>query len=384
MAISDTNSMNAGTFGVTRGNEDVTSPSALPVPGAMPIAQQETPIVKNNISVQGGSSGGGGIFGALGKVVGAALPLLLSDGGFVKGYADGGLNTQDGNYGPQGMLEPPAGPQQDSQQNTSQMHSAAAAMGYLVGAYHQQKYGGTPDTLVKATNEFKQLVTGGNQQADPDAQKALSDAVGMPSQPAPKDMLEPGPAARPAQPQPAPQMPPQPMPAPQPQPGAKPAPIAMPQQQPPQASMTGYMQPIHFAEGGPPPLAPGQPFEGSGEVNGPGTSTSDSIPAKLSDGEYVMSAAATQFFGVDKLNSMNEKGKQGYMQAIHGVEQNQGQKPGMPPSAPGAMPSAPPAMPVGGAMKPPIMPPMMSPGQQKPMSHGGPAMRPKSSGYMGC
>ncbi|WP_158717839.1 hypothetical protein [Streptomyces sp. NRRL F-2664] len=42
-----------------------------------------------------------------------------------------------------------------------------------------------------------------------------------------------------------------------------------------------------------------------GIVRGPGTSTSDSIPAWLSDGEYVVSAAAVQQIGVSNLDALN-------------------------------------------------------------------------------
>jgi hypothetical protein len=46
--------------------------------------------------------------------------------------------------------------------------------------------------------------------------------------------------------------------------------------------------------------------EGSGgKVRGAGTSTSDSIPAMLSNGEYVLNAAATQNFGIPLLDQMN-------------------------------------------------------------------------------
>jgi hypothetical protein len=38
-------------------------------------------------------------------------------------------------------------------------------------------------------------------------------------------------------------------------------------------------------------------FTGGGGVNGPGTGTSDSIPALLSDGEFVMTADAVKGFG---------------------------------------------------------------------------------------
>ena len=42
-----------------------------------------------------------------------------------------------------------------------------------------------------------------------------------------------------------------------------------------------------------------------GLVSGPGTSTSDSIPARLSAGEYVLRAAAVRRLGVDFLHALN-------------------------------------------------------------------------------
>ena len=45
-------------------------------------------------------------------------------------------------------------------------------------------------------------------------------------------------------------------------------------------------------------------FAGSGPVDGPGTGVSDSIPARLSDGEFVFTAKATQEIGADTLMSM--------------------------------------------------------------------------------
>ena len=44
-----------------------------------------------------------------------------------------------------------------------------------------------------------------------------------------------------------------------------------------------------------------------GPVHGPGTATSDSIPAYLSDGEYVVRAAAVDHYGVDTMNLINAK-----------------------------------------------------------------------------
>lgn len=51
-----------------------------------------------------------------------------------------------------------------------------------------------------------------------------------------------------------------------------------------------------FAEGG---------FAEGGFVSGPGTSTSDSIPARLSNGEYVIKASAVKNLGVDFLDRLN-------------------------------------------------------------------------------
>ena len=47
-------------------------------------------------------------------------------------------------------------------------------------------------------------------------------------------------------------------------------------------------------------------FSGAGPVNGPGSEVSDSIPARLSDGEFVMTAKATEQLGADRLQSMME------------------------------------------------------------------------------
>ena len=45
-------------------------------------------------------------------------------------------------------------------------------------------------------------------------------------------------------------------------------------------------------------------FSGSGPVEGPGTEVSDSIPARLSDGEFVFTAKAVEEIGADRLMSM--------------------------------------------------------------------------------
>ena len=46
-----------------------------------------------------------------------------------------------------------------------------------------------------------------------------------------------------------------------------------------------------------------------GYISGPGTSTSDSIPAMLSDGEFVIKASSTAAIGLDALNAMNRTGR---------------------------------------------------------------------------
>ena len=45
-------------------------------------------------------------------------------------------------------------------------------------------------------------------------------------------------------------------------------------------------------------------FSGSGPIKGPGSGVSDSIPARLSDGEFVFTTKATEEIGVDNLMSM--------------------------------------------------------------------------------
>lgn len=50
-------------------------------------------------------------------------------------------------------------------------------------------------------------------------------------------------------------------------------------------------------------------FAGGGSVEGPGTGTSDSIFARLSNGEFVLRAAAVRALGLNRLNFMNQFGK---------------------------------------------------------------------------
>jgi len=53
-------------------------------------------------------------------------------------------------------------------------------------------------------------------------------------------------------------------------------------------------------------------FSGAGEVDGPGTGVSDSIPARLSDGEFVMTRKATDAIGPDNLQSMMDEAEMAY------------------------------------------------------------------------
>lgn len=53
-------------------------------------------------------------------------------------------------------------------------------------------------------------------------------------------------------------------------------------------------------------------FSGAGEVEGPGDGTSDSIPARLSDGEFVFTKKATDQLGADNLQTMMDDAERAY------------------------------------------------------------------------
>ena len=53
-------------------------------------------------------------------------------------------------------------------------------------------------------------------------------------------------------------------------------------------------------------------FAGEGAVEGPGTGTSDSIPARLSDGEFVFTRKATDQIGTDQLQTMMDDAERAY------------------------------------------------------------------------
>ncbi len=64
-------------------------------------------------------------------------------------------------------------------------------------------------------------------------------------------------------------------------------------------------------------------FTDDGEVEGPGTGTSDSIPALLSDGEFVFTAKAVKNIGVDKLRKMMKQAEADYDAGIESQAEEQ-------------------------------------------------------------
>lgn len=64
-------------------------------------------------------------------------------------------------------------------------------------------------------------------------------------------------------------------------------------------------------------------FAVGGYVTGPGTSTSDSIPAMLSNGEYVMSASSVSGYGVGFMNALNQN-RVMFAPATQAAQNNQG------------------------------------------------------------
>jgi hypothetical protein len=60
-------------------------------------------------------------------------------------------------------------------------------------------------------------------------------------------------------------------------------------------------------------------FAGSGEVEGPGTGISDSIPARLSDGEFVITRKATDQIGADNLQKMMDDAERAYDGGLMGM-----------------------------------------------------------------
>ena len=69
-------------------------------------------------------------------------------------------------------------------------------------------------------------------------------------------------------------------------------------------------------------------FSGAGEVEGPGTGVSDSIPARLSDGEFVFTKKATDQIGADNLQRMMDDAERAYdggyqMKAVGGMMEDE-------------------------------------------------------------
>ena len=63
--------------------------------------------------------------------------------------------------------------------------------------------------------------------------------------------------------------------------------------------------PVRVAAGGAPDSEPLPAFASGGHIKGAGTGTSDSILARLSNGEYVVRAAAVRKYGLQTLHAMN-------------------------------------------------------------------------------
>ena len=80
-------------------------------------------------------------------------------------------------------------------------------------------------------------------------------------------------------------------------------------------------------------------FTGEGEVDGPGTGTSDDIPAMLSDGEFVFTAKATRQIGVDKLRKQMRTAEDEYDNSM-AVQDSQQVESGQPMMAKGGLLSA--------------------------------------------
>jgi hypothetical protein len=79
-----------------------------------------------------------------------------------------------------------------------------------------------------------------------------------------------------------------------------------------------YTQPTYFNMGGIAALAQGGYPRRIGQISGPGTETSDDIPAMLSDGEFVMTARAVRGAG----NGSRREGAKKMYALMHQLERN--------------------------------------------------------------
>lgn len=87
------------------------------------------------------------------------------------------------------------------------------------------------------------------------------------------------------------------------------------------AMYTNLMPPRYFNQGGVASLAQGGYPRRIGQISGPGTETSDDIPAMLSDGEFVMTARAVR--GADPTgNGSRREGAKRMYALMHQLEQN--------------------------------------------------------------
>jgi hypothetical protein len=84
------------------------------------------------------------------------------------------------------------------------------------------------------------------------------------------------------------------------------------------AMYPNLMRPMRFNQGGVASLAQGGYPRRIGQIEGPGTETSDDIPAMLSDGEFVMTARAVRGAG----NGSRREGAKKMYAMMHQLEQN--------------------------------------------------------------
>jgi len=370
--------------------------------GSNQIAQATQQVAQAAASKK--SDSGGGIFGTIGSIIGKVIPFLAC-GGMVN-YAEGG------------PFAPPDQSMNDPSQDPSQEQPAPDQIGMAVtvGVILEKYFGGDFDKLPDAAHMFQQMIAQGQDPSQVgENQPPMGSPSGMPDQgqsmppqgmqfggtasiatPAvPKTMQQPqymalGGTSQPQQPVAQPNVPALPIsqaPAPGFMSNDQTRPITQGQHTGTRPQQ-GFMSPM-MAGGGPPPtdnpnaaapLQPGQTFAGDGEVRGPGGPESDSIPARLSNGEYVMSAPAVAFHGVKAMDKINEEGKQGFFQSQAQVQANQG-APGQPMAPPGNPSQGAETMPPAASGMPPMGNGMMPPPMHQ--AKGGSAVqRTKGSGFM--
>jgi len=85
-----------------------------------------------------------------------------------------------------------------------------------------------------------------------------------------------------------------------------------------QSPYSQYIQPTFLNQGGIAALARGGYPRRIGQISGPGTETSDDIPAMLSDGEFVMTARAVRGMG----NGSRREGAKKMYALMNQIERN--------------------------------------------------------------